>query len=330
METERLQKLLNDGLEKEIFPCYASAVGCGNEVWFESFGGRSAICPAERAMTKDTLFDMASLSKLMGTTMAALKLIEQGRLKLDNKISDYFENCHGKGDITIFQLLTHTSGIKAHFPLWKRGILPNDAAEEILREPFGYASGTNAVYTCMGFILLGRILEKMENEPLDKIVKRLVFEPLGMKNSFYCPPAGYGCAATERDNESGEIICGTVHDENARFLGGVSGNAGIFSTLGDCIKFATMLSNRGNRFLSKEIFENAVADHTPDFDEHRGLGFQLVGKRYGHNGFTGTSIYVDGTNGKYAILLTNRVHPTRDNHKLFGFRREFHQMIFGE
>lgn len=330
MNTEKLQSLLKSGLQNEIFPCYAAAVGRGDEVWFKSFGGRSRIFPEEKPMTEATLFDMASLSKLMGTTMAALKLIEQKKLRLDNKISDFFDNCHGKERITVFELMTHTSGIKAHFPLLLRDISPKEATAEILREPLGYETGTNAVYTCMGYILLGKILEHIENEPLDRIVKRLVFEPLGMKNSYYNPPASYNFAATERIAGTNEIVSGRVHDENAFFLGGVSGNAGIFSNLDDCITFAAMLSNRGKGFLSKEIFEAAVTNHTPKFTEHRGLGFQLVNSLYGHNGFTGTSIYVDGNNDVYAILLTNRVHPTRDNLKLFGFRREFHKISFGE
>lgn len=330
MNGEILKNLLENGIENGAYPCYAAAVGGKEGVLFREFGGDRALYPDVLPITEDTLFDMASLSKLIGTTMAALKLIESGRLSLEGRVGDYFESCCGKESITVFELMTHTSGIKAHFPLWLRGINPNDAVAEILREPFGYETGSNAVYTCMGYILLGKIIEKIENEPLDRVVKRLVFEPLGMKNSFYCPPADKICAATERDADSGEIICGAVHDENARFLGGVSGNAGIFCTLDDCIIFAEMLAKKGEGFISKRIFELAITDHTPNFDEHRGLGFQLVGRRYGHTGFTGTSIFVHRDTQEYLILLTNRVHPTRERAGLYNVRKSLNLEIFGE
>lgn len=329
MDIEKLQRLLNRGLEEGAFPCYAAAVGCGDEVWFRSFGGRSTVFPAEKSMTEGTLFDMASISKLIGTTMAAFKLMEQGKLSVENRMSDFFENCYGKENTSVFELMTHSSGIKAHFPLWLRGIDPSNAAEEILREPFGYAPRSDAVYSCMGYILLGKIIEKIENEPLDKVVKRLVFDPLGMKNSFYNPPASYNFAATEC-YANGENIYGRVHDENAYFLNGISGNAGMFCDIDDCIRFASMVSERGKGYLTEGIFEAATKNYTPDFEENRGLGFKIVGDRYGHNGFTGTSLYVHRETGVYAILLANRVHPSRDSQKLYPFRNEWHGKIFGE
>ena len=330
MDTGNFAKILNGGLESNAFPCYAAAVGDKDRIIFRALGGARSIYPERKELEEGTLFDMASLSKLIATTMAALRLIEKNRLSLDDKIGDFFENCYGKENTTVFELMTHTSGIKAHFPLWLRGIAPSDAADEILRENFGYTPKTDAVYSCMGYILLGRILEIIENEPLDSIVSCNVLAPLGMKNSFYNPNSEMACAATERDCDSGEIICGKVHDENARFLNGVAGNAGLFCDLDDCIRFARMLSMRGEGFISTELFDYAVTDLTPSFNEHRGLGFQIVGKRYGHNGFTGTSIYVHRESGVFAILLTNRVHPTRDNRGLFAIRNEFHKAVFGE
>lgn len=326
----RASEILNNGIKNGAYPCYAAAVGGKDGLLLREFGGNRALCPEILPITENTLFDMASLSKLIGTTMAALKLIECGRLRLEDRVSDFFENCYGKDAIKISELMTHTSGIKAYFPLWLRGIGQEEAADAILREPLGYETGKNAVYTCMGYILLGKIIEKTENERLDTVVKRTVFEPLGMKNSFYCPDAKNDFAATERDSETGNIISGVVHDENARFLGGISGNAGVFCSLDDSVRFAQMLSAHGEGFLDTELFELAITDFTPDFDEHRGLGFQLVGNRYGHNGFTGTAIYVDRRNGDYLVLLTNRVHPTRESYGLFGVRTELYKTVFGE
>ncbi len=329
MDTQKIYELIENGLADGAYSCYAVAVGNGRDVIFKSVGGFRSIEPTKLPMTEDTLFDMASLSKLMGTTMAALKLVESGRISFENKLGDYFDNCYGKENITIFQLMTHTSGIKAHFPLWLRGITPDMAAETVLREKLGYETSSDVVYSCMGYILLARILEKIENEPLDKIVNRLVFSPLGMDNTCYCPK-GKPCAATERDADTSEIICGVVHDENARFLNGISGNAGVFSSLDDCIKFAAMVAARGKDFIDERLFDYAVTDFTPTLSERRGIGFQHVYNRYGHTGFTGTSIYNDKSSGLYAILLTNRVHPTRENYKLMNIRSEFHKLVFGE
>lgn len=324
-----IEEMLQRGLDEGVYPGYAAAVGQGDELLFRAIGGWRQLLPTPEPMIEGTLFDMASMSKLIGTTMAALKLIEGGRLSLSSKVSDFFACPPDKREMTVFALMTHTSGIKAHFPLYARGITPDAAVDEILREPLGYAPGSDAVYSCMGYILLAKILEQIEGEPLDAIVRRLVLVPLGLKNSGYCPQNRI-CAATEREKHGDGIICGVVHDENARFLGGVSGNAGMFCDLDDCIRFARMLARRGVGYLDRALFEAAVTDYTPDFDEHRGLGFQLVGRRYGHTGFTGTSIYVNGDDGRYAILLTNRVHPTRENGKLMPFRREFHRLVLGD
>ena len=329
MNTKRISELLNKGLSDGAYSCFSVAVGRGNEVLYKEFGGCRAIEPIELPMTEDTLFDMASLSKLIGTTMVALKLIEAEKLSFENKLGDFFDNCYGKENITIFDLMTHTSGIKAHFPLWLRGITPESAADEILREKLGYPTSSDVVYTCMGYILLARILEKIEGESLDKLADRLVFSPLGMKNTCYCPK-NKPCAATERDADTGEILCGVVHDENARFLNGISGNAGVFCDLDDCIRFATMVSSKGSGFIDKALFDYVVTDFTPNLSERRGIGFQHIYNRYGHTGFTGTSLYNDKDSDLYAILLTNRVHPTRDNHKLFDIRPEFHKIVFGE
>lgn len=322
-----LNEMLYNGITDGVFPCFAAAVGNGDSILYDNFGGNASLFPQQK-LKRDTLFDMASLSKLIGTTMAALKMIDEGKICLKSRLGNFFDNCYGKENTTVYQLLTHTSGIKAHFQLYKRKISPDDAAIEILKEDFGYTPDSNAVYSCMGFILLGKILEAVENAPLDKIVTDYVFKPLGMTDSTYCPK-NQSCAATERDTETGKIINGVVHDENARFLGGVAGNAGIFCNLSDCITFAKMLSKRGKGYLPEKLFDFAVSNLTPSFSDGRGLGFQRIGRLYGHTGFTGTSIYVDGESGLYAILLTNRVHPTRDNNRLIPFRREFHKTVFG-
>lgn len=336
-----IRSLLLSGMESGAYPCFAAAVGRGEDVLYYDYAGDRALFPERKPLIEDTLFDMASLTKLIGTTMACLRMMEEGKISCDDTLDNFFENCYGKEKITLFQLLTHTSGISAHFPLYRESD-PSKAAQYVLSHPLAYETGTKTVYSCMGFILLGKILEQIEGKTLDKIVAEKVFSPLGMENSFYNPPLSHPCAATEKDAFGNGIVCGAVHDENARFLGGVSGNAGIFCTLGDTVKFAAMLSNRGKGYISSSLFEKAVTDYTPSFSESRGLGFQLFGNKpfpggskmsvgsYGHTGFTGTSLYVDNKTGVYAILLTNRVHPTRENMGLFPVRREFYDTVFSE
>lgn len=341
MSTENLKNILLKGLEQGAYPCCAAAVGRGNQVFFRFSAGHRALFPEKLPLTENTLFDMASLTKLMGTTMACLRMLEEGKIALNDKISKYFSQCFGKEDITVFMLMTHTSGISAHMPLYLDKD-SGDAVSAILSKPLAYPTGAKTVYSCMGYILLGKILEKIEGKTLDKIVKERVFVPLGMENSFYNPPADAICAATEKDIFTGEMVCGVVHDENARFLNGISGNAGMFCTVNDTVRFAKMLSQRGAGYLDEKTFSLAVTDYTPDFDESRGLGFQLYGGKpfpggskmsigsYGHTGFTGTSLFVDNKTGVYAILLTNRVHPTRENGLLYPIRREFYDTVFSE
>lgn len=336
-----ISSLLERGISSGAYPCCAAAAGSGDDVYFYKHLGARALFPVALPVTEDTLFDMASLSKLIGTTMACLRMVEEGKISIEDKISKYLENCFGKDGITVFHLMTHTSGLPAHLPLYRESD-PTRAVEYILKPDFAYPTGSKTVYSCMGYILLGKILENIEGKPLDKIVSEKVFAPLGMKNSFYNPPIGRLCAATEKDIFTGEIINGVVHDENARFLGGVSGNAGIFCTLEDTVVFAQMLSKRGRGYISPSLFEYAVTDHTPILSESRGLGFQLYGGKpfpagskmsigsYGHTGFTGTSIYVDNATGVFGVLLTNRVHPTRENSMLSAFRREFYDTLFTE
>lgn len=341
MNTQELSPLLRRGVLYGAYPGYAAAAGRGKDIYFYEYGGSRSLFPEKKPVTEDTLFDMASLSKLMGTAMACLRMAEEGKISVEDKISKHLENCCGKDGITVAHLMTHTSGLPAYLPLYKEPD-PSRVIDYILSPDLVYPTGSKTVYSCMGYILLGKILENIEGKPLDKIVYEKVFTPLGMKNSFYNPPKERICAATEKDIFTGEIVCGKVHDENARYLGGVSGNAGIFCTLEDTVKFAQMLSLRGRGYLSASLFEYAVTDRTPEYSESRGLGFQLYGGKpfpggskmsigsYGHTGFTGTSIYVDNATGVYGVLLTNRVHPTRKNNMHSIFRRDFYDTLFTE
>ena len=341
--TQKWKELLDAGVSEGAFPCYAVAVGRGDELFFREIGGNRACYPTPLPLTENTLFDMASLSKLMGTSMAALRLIDQGKLRLTDRVGDYFENCYGKEDITIYQLMTHTSGIPSFFHMWKMNIDPADAARVIMERPLAAPTGTTVIYSCMGYILLGRILEKIYGESLDRIVRKEVLVPLGMEDTCYCPEEGRICAATEKKVGSVEYICGHVHDENAYSIGGVSGNAGLFSTLDDCIKFASLLSRDAEGYLKRETFDLAVTDHTEGIsDSARGLGFHMFREKvypgginmsrgsFGHSGFTGTYLYVDRQTKIYCVFLSNRVHFGRDTEPFFEQKQKFFDAVFAD
>ncbi len=330
---EQVHRLILQGLEDGAYPSAALAVGIGDQTFLKRTYGDCI---------DSTLFDMASLSKILGPTMIALRFLEEGRFRLYDTVADFFPHAPAdKKDITILQLMTHTSGIPAHFFMYDYTSDPADAAQVILDHPLAQAPGGDPIYSCMGYILLGKIMEKISGLPLDELAENYVFGPLGMKNTGY-HPAG-DCAPTELDPATGKCLQGIVHDENARFLKGISANAGVFSDLNDMITFVKMLALGGNGYLSPATLAAALKNRTPNSKgEFRGLGFNLAGspksflgdlvspRAYGHTGFTGTSIAVDPETGLWMVLLTNRVCPTRNNMKQARIRCLAHNAAAAE
>ncbi len=330
------------------YPGAAVAIGQGHRVLVRAFYGSRQVQPCELPLTQDTLFDLASLSKLVATTMVALKFIENGKLRLHDKIGDFLPFVGNFADCEIFHLLTHTSGLPAGLPLYNEKYNSKAPLQTILDSVPNGVPGDGVCYSCMGFLVLQRILETVGDAPLDVLAQKYVFTPLGMNNACYNPDPNKPIVATELYKHTGGWATGHVHDENAYFLGGVAGNAGVFATLDDMIAFAGMCSEKGiakngNAFLSKTVFDLATHDHTPDREESRGLGFQLKGTQdfpgganlsigsYGHTGFTGTSLYVDKDTGLWGILLTNAVHYGRENRtQYFALRRKFYDTMIEE
>ena len=340
------------------YSCASVAVVRGDDVLLkfaagnrQDYSGTEAGHPDPKPVTMNTLYDMASVSKLVSTTMTALRMMEDGAFSLYDSIWRFLDDVGNYPNVEIRHLMTHTSGLSPHIPLYDVCESPDDALFTILHsDPLG-KPGEEVRYSCMGYILLQKILERIAGTSLDRLADELVFRPLGMKSARYNPlsdPTFDGDAAsTELSRHTGYYISGHVHDENAHFLGGVSGNAGVFCTLDDMIRFAKMLSGRGviegKRFLNRRTFEMAVHNWTPGKDEDRGLGFSLKiydlsasGEftspgSYGHNGYTGTSVYCDGETGTCMVLLTNSVHYGRDNRgPFFRDRRIFHNVCLTE
>lgn len=346
---EEALQLINNGVGT-AFPCAAVAVGIGHKVFARDFFGHRQTEPDVLDITENTLFDLASLSKLVSTTMIALKFIEKCMLSPNDNIGKFLDYTGNFSGCKIHHLMTHTSGMPAGIPLFSMEHKNGDALNSILDADRCCETGEEVIYSCMGYIVLQRVLESVGKASLDELAKKYVFDPLGMKNTCYNPIVTdpIPIVATERYPHSGEWATGHVHDENAYFLGGVSGNAGVFATLDDMILFAGMCSDKGvakngETFLSKEVFDLALENYTPDKRESRGLGFQLKGNQdfpggkslslgsYGHTGFTGTSVYVDRETGLWGVLLTNAVHYGRENRSgYFSVRRNFYDNIITE
>lgn len=291
-----------------------------------------------------TLFDMASITKIMVTTMVTLRFIEEGKLCLFDTLEMFFDVSQDKKDITIFNLMTHTGGFAPFFDIQKEAVIQEKALQTILSRPLYEKVGKEVYYSCIGYIVLGKILEQIERKSLEQLAKTYVFEPLDMKYSTY-KPEGYNIAPTEYSEEYRQHLKGIVHDENARFIG-VSGNAGLFSNIEDTSKFAQVLANQGRQkekiYLTKPMFEKAITPYTAGMQETRGLGFSLYNGRlhasgdlfsigsFGHTGFTGTSIMIDKETDLYVVLLTNRVFNGREDTGFLRFRRQLHNCIVNE
>lgn len=347
-----IRKLINDAITDEAFPCASVLAGSPNEILFEYFTGNKALYPKTTPLEHDTLFDMASLTKVLATAPLAMVFTDTGRISLADKVSDYLPQFSKETskDIRIGQLLTHTAGLAAYIPLYSRCKSYEEAINMIAEEGVRYTPGAQVLYSDLGFITIGRILEIAGNDTLDNLCQKYLYRPMGMNQTTF-NPSSENTASTEKKLSSDSYINGFVHDENAGFLGGVSGHAGLFSNAEDVSKYAVMLLNYGkidnHRILSKASVSAMIRNYTHRLNEDRGIGWSLKADRvpgtdsysnaggelapmgsYGHTGFTGTSIWLDNNLGVYIICLTNRVHYGRENIKIIRFRRLLHNMFF--
>ncbi len=281
-------------------------------------------------MREDTIFDMASVSKLF-TSIAVVQQVEQGAVSLDQPVATYLPAfaAHGKGGITVRQLLTHTSGLKPWMPLWSGWPDRESRIAAVLDVEPTSPPGTTYVYSDLNLITLGVLLERVTGRPLDALVRTGITAPLGMTDTGYNPDPSVldRIAATEYQSTPNRgMVRGEVHDENAWSLGGVAGHAGVFSTAQDMAVLAQAMLNggtyAGHRILSRDSVESMITDNNSAFPGHaHGLGFELDQRWYmsglsspstaGHTGYTGTSVVIDWKSRSFVILLSNRVHPSR-------------------
>jgi CubicO group peptidase (beta-lactamase class C family) len=314
------------GAKTGAFPGAVGLVSKNGKILFHEVCGFTSIYPRKTQMSKNSIFDLASVTKAVATTTASMKLFEQGAFSLDDEIGRYLpefrkDEAGWKNSITIKHLLNHISGLPAWSDLYRRHRTRDSILNEVLTgiEPIA-KPGTSFVYSDLGFILLGQLIETISGKRLDIFARDEIFRPLGMKDTGYNPksqPARF--ASTEYSNWRGEFVRGKVHDENAYAMDGISGHAGLFSTALDLCLFFRGLP----RLLSAETMKLMTMDHTSRLRGYVGLGWwiknkatpnigSLPPKSFGHNGYTGTSVWVDPESGAAMILLTNRIHPVRE------------------
>ncbi|MCI8589685.1 MAG: beta-lactamase family protein [Clostridiales bacterium] len=341
---------IKESVEKGITPSAAIAIGVKDRLLVKQTFGFTSITDERTPVNNLTLYDMASVSKMMSTSMITLRMLAAGELDLKDPISRFLGEKvpPDKQGITIQHLLTHTSGLPPYVMLCEQMDDAWEALPFLLSIPLQCAPGTKTIYSCMGFILLGKVLEAATHQSLDVLAKEQVFAPLSMSYTGYCPLQSSKTDKTNiafTEQRAGKWLRGNVHDENADFLGGVSGNAGVFSNLDDCIRFASMLAGfgeiEGKTYLPHDLFISALQTVPCEKGLYYGLGFKVntmdhfegglfPNTGFGHFGFTGTEIIVDAANGLYIVLLQNRVHPTRENTAALQMRETFNILAADE
>ena len=316
--------IINDAIAQQQIPGAVLIVGHNGQVVYRKAYGSRAILPRREAMTLDTIFDCASLTKVIATTTALMQLWEQGKFRTTDPVAKYLPEFaqNGKQDITIRQLLVHYSGLPEDLDLVNKW----EGKEVAYRMAFAVAPdrppGSAFVYSDVNFIVLGALVERLSGETLDEYAAKHIFEPLGMKDTRFLPPASWlpRIAPTEED-EDHRLLRGVVHDPTARRMGGVAGHAGMFSTADDLATFAQALLDGGRGVLTSATIAKMTAPQQPvNGTAVRGFGWDIdspfstnrgellpVGS-FGHTGFTGTSLWIDPTTDTYIVLLTNAVH----------------------
>ncbi|HUC40690.1 MAG TPA: serine hydrolase domain-containing protein [Gemmatimonadales bacterium] len=301
-----------------------------------------------RPVTPETIYDLASLTKVIALTTECILLVDQGKLDLDAPVQHYLPEFRGqmKDQVTIRHLLTHSAGLAADLPLWDSTRTRSAALAMVDTAPLLSPPGTRFVYSDLSAIVLMQAVERITGRPFDEFLADDVFTPLGMMATRFVPPNAWRnhIAPTELDTYfRHRLLIGEVHDESAARLGGVSGNAGLFSSAPDLAKFATWLldaragrpgpvradSGVVHRFTTKQDIppgsSRALGWDTPS--ETSSAGTKMGPNAFGHTGFTGTSIWFDPDRDLFIILLTNRVNPTRANTKIFQVRRRVADLL---
>jgi CubicO group peptidase (beta-lactamase class C family) len=347
--------VIENAITDKAFPGATLAVGYKDKVAIHAFGNLSYDANSP-AVDVRTMYDIASLTKVVVTTTLVAKLAEGDfpvGIDLDAKVERYLpewaadptaKDIEWRHRVTVRHLMTHTSGLPPFKEYWRTSTSKQETLRRIFIEPLDYEPGTKEVYSDLGIILTAEIIERLTGRPLDELAKTYIFSPLGMKDSMYRPPKTLWpwIAPTEIDNNlRHRLVQGEVHDENAYSIGGVSGHAGVFSTAPDLAAFCQMLLNGGVYAHNRILKRATIAEFTTPQQLSSGTrtlgwavpteggssGHYFSKHTFGHTGFTGTSIWIDQDRDMFVVLLTNRVNPTRDNMKIAKVRIAVHDAV---
>lgn len=335
----RLDKIVKVAIEEAVAPGVAIAVGRNGKIaYVKGYGHINWDIPGSPAVDTNTLFDLASLTKVIATTTAAMILEEAGQLDLNRTVVSYLPefNSPEKAGITVRQLLTHNGGLEAGGNAYNaRG---REAYLQLINaRPLEYTPGTRMIYSDWDMILLQLVVERISGKTLDVFATEKIFKPLGMNDTYFLPSFALRprIAPTQHDESRGGLLWGTVHDGNAYMMGGVAGHAGLFSTAKDLAIFSLMMLNGGEyngariarpstiaRWTARQGRESTrtLGWDTPDGGSSAGAFFSPWS--YGHIGFTGTSIWIDPQKDLFVVVLTNRVNPTSNNTRHVHLRRD--------
>lgn len=334
----RVEEFIANAVEEKHIPGAVLAIANGEEmIYCKAFG--MAHSEKQIAMTEDTLFDCASLTKVVATAASIFNLLEAGQLDLDDAIAYYFpELTHSHGSVTIRHLLTHMSGFQSEIKFYREPVSYKEVVERIASISTRKEVGSSVNYSDVNYILLGILIEKLTNESLASFAEKRIFVPLKMNQTLFNPEniVKERIAATEYRDYLQDYQWGEVHDENALHFGGVSGHAGLFSTAPDLIRFAQTFIKGNPSIFTEKTKQLSKQSFSKQHNEQRGLGWQLYSQPsfsgqylqdgYGHTGFTGTSMWISDEQQLAIVLLTNRVHFGRAC-QIQRIRRIVHNLI---
>lgn len=346
----QVDAIITNAIVDSAFPGAVLLVAKDGVIVHEKGYGRFTYDSLSEKMTTDAIFDLASVTKVIATTSAVMKLVEEKRLSLNDTITKYFSafGQNGKGNITLYNLLVHNSGLQAWRKYYEFCDTVPCVMDSIFAAPLIYRTGDSTVYSDLGLITTGKVIEKVTGTTLANYVDSVFFKPLGMVNTMYNPPVELikRIVPTEVDSlwkKTYVAVRGRVHDENAATLGGISGHAGLFSTASDLAKILQMELNfgiyNGKRYLDSTTIATFIQQQSTKSSRAIGWDTRSTGRSFSgqftspqtflHTGFTGTSVVVDQEKKIIVIFLTNRVYPTRNTSKIGRVRPAVHDAVFG-
>ena len=330
-----IDALINVAVARGSIPGGVVLIGHNGKVVYRKAYGMRSLEPSKEAMTVDTIFDLASLTKCIATATLVMKLVQEGKVRLNDPVTAYLPEFakNGKSDITVRELLTHFSGLTEDLDLKTEWKGRDTAYQMVMDQKPAFPPGSRFLYSDINFETLGFIVEKVSGMSLDEYAAKNVFEPLEMKDTRFLPPATWlpRIAPTEYD-ESKHMLRGVVHDPTARRMGGVAGHAGLFSTADDLAIYAQDILTGFHVLTPLTVEKMTTPQQPPTSSVLRGLGWDIdspyssnrgelfpIGS-FGHTGFTGTSLWIDPFSDSYVILLTNAVHPRGHNTSIVSLR----------